>query len=158
MLICFTRLTSTARLPVYATEGSACVDFFPPTDWPGADVEYALRNPDSREQRKLIVPTGIAVQVPPGYGLLVFSRSGHGFKHDVRLANCVGVIDSDYRGEIKVALTKDTREPWPESIFEGKAIAQVLVISAPHFTWCEVDELDPTARGDQGFGSTDQGG
>ena len=156
MLIHFTRLVPTACLPYYATEGSACVDFFSSPDWPDDDVEYALRNPDSQVQRKLIIPTGIAVQLPPGYVMLVFSRSGHGFKHDVRLANCVGVIDSDYRGEIKVALTKDTREPWPESIFSrGKAIAQGLVIPAPQFPWCEVDELDPTARGEGGFGSTD---
>jgi dUTP pyrophosphatase len=100
------------------------------------------------------IRTGLAVEVPPGHVMLIFSRSGHGFNHDIRLANCVGVIDSDYRGEVKVRLTRDlsTKENMP--IRNGDRIAQAMVIPVPAVQLVLVDELSETARGAGGFGST----
>jgi len=85
--------------------------------------------------------------------MLVFSRSGHGFNHDVRLANCVGVIDADYRGEIRVKLTADSKAN-PLIVRPGDRIAQALVIPIAQMSFTEVDELSDTTRGTGGFGST----
>ena len=88
--------------------------------------------------------------------MLVFSRSGHGFNHAVRLANSVGVIDSDYRGEVKVKLACDDcpdDEP-PLKINPGDRIAQAMVLPIPRVEFEEVTELSATARGQGGFGST----
>ena len=103
-----------------------------------------------------MISTGLSVEIPSGYGLFIFSRSGQGFKSDVRLANCVGVIDSDYRGEIKIKLTKDVAS-WamPSEIKSGDAIAQGVILPYPRVTFVEADELSNTERGTGGFGSTD---
>lgn len=84
--------------------------------------------------------------------MMVYSRSGHGFKSDVRLANCVGVIDSDYRGEVKVKLTNDGNEYM--QVNEGDRIAQAMIIPVEQVKFIEVAELSDTERGTGGFGST----
>ena len=101
--------------------------------------------------------TGLIPEVPEGWVLLLFSRSGHGFKHDVRLANCVGVIDSDYRGEMKVKLTADSCGHF--TVNHSDAICQGLLVEAEKW---EIQlildvsvKLSETSRGDGGFGSTD---
>jgi dUTP pyrophosphatase len=104
------------------------------------------------------VPTGIAVEIPQGYTMLIFSRSGYGFRHQIRLTNCVGVIDSDYRGEILVSLHNDQVEEaiWPDGLISRyKAIAQALILPVPEVDWLESEELEETDRGTGGFGSTD---
>lgn len=98
------------------------------------------------------VGTGICMEIPNGYFGAVFARSGLAAKRGLRPANCVGVIDSDYRGEIIVALHNDTDKD--EVIKCGDRIAQLIILPYLPVTLTEVDELSDTARGDGGFGST----
>ena len=139
------RLTDTAILPAFATAGAACFD-----------LHADLKSEDGCEQiifsYENIFRTGLAFDIPKGYALMVYSRSGHGFKNDVRLANCVGVIDSDYTGEVKVKLTIDNDGSFIVS--HGDRIAQAMLIKVPCVQLVEVDELKTTERGDNGFGST----
>lgn len=139
------RLTDTAILPVFASAGAACFD-----------LHADLKCEDGCEQVLFsgdhIFRTGLAFDIPKGYALMVYSRSGHGFKNDVRLANCVGVIDSDYTGEVKVKLTIDN--DWGFTVGHGDRIAQAMLIKVPCVQLVEVDELKTTERGANGFGST----
>ncbi len=138
------RLSEHAILPMYATPGSACFDIFGTLQSEGYD-SYSLAIPCEFD-------TGWAVEVPEGQVLMIFSRSGHGFKHDLRLANCVGIIDSDYRGELKIKLTPDRR---PVTLNTNAAIAQGMLMPVSQVSFLEVAELSTTERGDGGFGSTD---
>jgi dUTP pyrophosphatase len=138
------RLHHRAKLPVRATVGAACWDIHALHD----------RNGDSLPVEFVgacTFGTGLAFEVPPGYVLLVFSRSGHGFKNDVRLANCVGVIDSDYRGELMVRLTADNE---PFKVREGDRIAQAMLVELPAVELVEAETLSETERGAKGLGST----
>lgn len=134
------RLHPDAILPTYATDGSGCFDLYAIDRTPIGTGFPALR-------------TGLAFEIPEDHVMLVFSRSGHGFNHDVRLANAVGVIDADYRGEVKVKLTADSTVN-PLVVRPGDRIAQALVIPIAQMSFTEVDELSDTARGTGGFGST----
>lgn len=133
----FKRLHPRAKIPTKQTDGAAAFDVIA----------------TSREGS--IYGLGFAVAIPKGYHLALYSRSGHGFKGDKRLANCVGIVDSDYRGEIKVKLTYDGEgyEDWP---YVGDRIAQCMLVRNIKTTWTEVEELDETDRGEDGFGSTGQ--
>ena len=139
------RLTDNAILPAFATAGAACFD-----------LHADLKSEDGCEQiifsYEHIFRTGLAFDIPKGYALMVYSRSGHGFKNDVRLANCVGLIDSDYTGEVKVKLTIDNDGSFIVS--HGDRIAQAMLIKVPCVQLVEVDELKTTERGANGFGST----
>lgn len=99
-----------------------------------------------------VISTGLHMQIPPHTVLLVYSRSGHGFNHGIRLANCTGVIDSDYRGEILVKLQNDTDELFHVGI--GDKVAQVVLMPFFRMDFETVDALDETDRGTGGFGST----
>lgn len=99
-----------------------------------------------------VISTGLHVQIPPHTVLLVYSRSGHGFNHGIRLANCTGVIDSDYRGEILVKLQNDTDELFHVGV--GDKVAQAVLMPFFRMGFETVDELDETDRGTGGFGST----
>lgn len=98
------------------------------------------------------VNTGIAVEIPDGFFGAIFARSGLATKKGLRPANCVGVVDSDYRGEIIVALHNDTESV--QSFEDGERIAQLVFVPYLPVEFCEVEELGETARGDGGFGST----
>lgn len=135
------RIHPDARLPVYASDGAACFDLF------------AIDGGQITSVFPKAFRTGLAFEVPPGWALMVYSRSGHGFKDDVRLANCVGVIDSDYRGEVQVKLSCDLAAK-PFFVSPGDRIAQAMLVPAQRFAFTEVDELSTTARGAGGFGST----
>lgn len=135
------RLYDSAILPTYATDGSGCFDI------------YTMLNGDTDYNEPHTYSTGLAFEIPEGYAMLVFSRSGHGFKNDVRLSNCVGVIDSDYRGELKVKLTCD-KIGWGLEVNAGERIAQGMIIPVPKVTFEEVTELSDTVRGSGGFGSS----
>ncbi len=100
----------------------------------------------------LKIPTGIALEIPEGYFGGVFARSGLATKHGLRPANCVGVIDAPYRGEIIVALHNDSKTP--QKISHGDRIAQLVVLPILNVEFNVVDELSDTDRGDGGFGST----
>jgi dUTP pyrophosphatase len=146
-----TRLHPDAKLPTYATDGSGCFDLYAATVAGSCQIGSLVY-----EGHPVECGTGLAFEVPPGHVMLVFSRSGHGFNHAVRLANSVGVIDSDYRGEVKVKLTCDDcqdDEP-PPKIYPGRRIAQAMVLPILRVEFEEVTELSATARGQGGFGST----
>ena len=98
------------------------------------------------------VPTGLAVAIPDGYFAAVFARSGLAAKEGLRPANCVGVCDSDYRGEYLVMLHNDTDAP--RTVRSGDRIAQMVVLPYLEVSFREVDALDETERGAGGFGST----
>ena len=132
------KLSPKAKLPTYATEGSGAFDIYA--------TNYASVMPVG------YFHTGLSFEIPKGYVMLLFSRSGHGFSKDIRLANCVGVIDSDYRGELKVKLTNDGVHL--QSFVEGDRIAQALILPIEQVSFEEVDELEDTDRGEGGFGST----
>lgn len=100
----------------------------------------------------VMVGTGVAVAVPEGYFGGIFARSGLAAKQSLRPANCVGVVDSDYRGEVKVALHNDSDQE--KRIQNGERIAQLVVIPYLSLEFEEVEELDETERGEGGFGHT----
>ena len=129
--------------PFYATPGSAAMDLH-------ACVDAAVTlQPGCRT----VSPTGIAIALPSAdYVALVFARSGLGIKHGVAPANCVGVIDSDYRGEIMVGLHNAGESDY--TVQPGDRIAQLMVVPVVQAQVQMVEELDDTARGAGGFGST----
>ena len=100
----------------------------------------------------LKIGTGIAVEIPEGYFGAIFARSGLATKRGLRPANCVGVVDADYRGELIVALHNDTE--YPQDVSEGERIAQLVIIPHLSVRFVEVDDLSSTKRGEGGFGST----
>ena len=102
------------------------------------------------------IGTGIAAEIPEGYFGAVFARSGLATKKGLRPANCVGVVDSDYRGEIMVALHNDDKEP--QTIQAYERIAQLVILPYLNVSFTEVNELSDTERGEGGFGSTGTGG
>ncbi len=129
-------------LPSRATSGSA-----------GFDLQAAIDSPLTILPGNLIsVPTGIAVQLPENSVGLLFGRSGLGVKHGITLSNSVGVIDSDYTGEIFVGLCNVSDEPY--TIHPLDRIAQLTVMSFLPVNPVEVDSLEETERGSGGFGST----
>lgn len=130
-------------LPRFATAGAACMDLC-------ACIDEAVTL--AAGERRL-VPTGIAIALPSAdYAALVFARSGLGIKKGVCLSNGVGVIDSDYRGEIGVGLVNLGREPY--TVQPGDRIAQLMVVPVVQPTVTVADDLDETERGAGAFGST----
>lgn len=136
------RLHPDAKVPTYATDGSACFDIYAIEDAYIDDIGHVCE----------IIPTGIAFEIPPGWQMLVFSRSGHAFKNNVRLGNCVAVIDSDYRGEVKLKLTADYDAYL--NIYKGDRIAQAQLFPVYKASFIEVEDVSETERGAGGFGST----
>lgn len=140
------RLPHCKDLPRYATPGSA-----------GMDLTAAITEAYTLEAgERYAMPTGIIIEIPPGYEGQVRARSGLAFKAGISLTNCVGTIDSDYRGEVKVLLINHGKTAYT---FEpGERIAQLLVTPVPQVEILEVDELSETEeRGAGGFGSTGRG-
>jgi len=138
------RLNEAAQLPTYGSQGAACFDIR--ACIPDEAAFSTMHHPS------VTVPTGLAFEVPEDHVMLVFSRSGHGFKNNTRLANCVGVIDSDYRGELMVKLTRDDADTlWVD---HNERIAQAMIIPVQQVELIEVEELSDTARGTAGLGST----
>lgn len=146
MKLKFKKLHPAAVTPQYATPGAACFDLHAIISETEAHMVM---------MGALTFRTGLAVEVPAGHVMLIFSRSGHGFKNDVRLSNCVGVIDSDYRGELQVRLRADsTVASAGIAVRNGDRIAQAMIVPIPAVELEEVGELTDTARGAGGFGST----
>lgn len=145
MEIKFTKLNKNAVSPQRATDEAAGYDLSAVIEQKGIFL--------SPEESKMI-STGIAVEIPRGYVGLLFGRSGLGCKENLRLANCVGVIDSDYRGEIKVCLYNDSSVN--KLVENGTRIAQLVIVPHLSVEMVEVDELSNTVRGEGGFGSTGQ--
>ncbi len=136
------KLKDNAQIPVYGSGGSA-----------GGDLVSA-ENTDITvmPHQTVFIGTGIAVAIPEGYVGLVYARSGLASKRGLAPANKVGVIDSDYRGEIKVALYNHGDEP--QTVLKGERIAQLVIAPFIKAEYETVDDLDETERGEGGFGST----
>ena len=112
---------------------------------------YAVTDATINPHECVLVGTGLIMQIPEGYFGGIYARSGLASKQGLRPANCVGVVDSDYRGEVKVALRNDTNEV--RSVSAGERIAQIIIQPYLNVTFVE-GELDDTERGAGGFGST----
>lgn len=138
-----------ARLPEYASEGAACFDLY------AATVNGAAQIGDiCYPGHPVVVDTGLAFEVPEGYMLRIASRSGLAFEYGIEAFP--GVIDSDYRGPVKVLLKcwHLDDDALPVRIEPGDRIAQAYVCAVPRVRFEEVAELVATERGDGGFGST----
>ncbi|HEU4820998.1 MAG TPA: dUTP diphosphatase [Qipengyuania sp.] len=127
-------------LPTYATYGAAGMDVLA-----AEDVRLA---PGARHA----VATGLALAIPQGFEIQVRPRSGLALKHGISVPNTPGTIDSDYRGELKVILINHGSEPF--AIARGDRVAQLVLAPVVQAAWEEVADLDQTARGAGGFGST----
>ncbi len=135
------RLDPTIELPSYAYAGDAGLDL--------RSSEDVTLEPFERR----LISTGLAIAIPEGYAGFVQPRSGMALKHGLSMANTPGLIDSHYRGELKViAINLDPREPI--SIKRGDRIAQLVIQQVPVVSLVEVEELDETDRGTGGFGSS----
>jgi len=128
------------ELPGYATDGAAGMDVLA--------AEDATLPPGGRHA----VATGLAFAIPPGFEIQVRPRSGLALKHGITVPNTPGTVDSDYRGELKVILINHDAAPF--EIRRGDRIAQLVLAPVTRASWLKVDELDDTARGQGGFGST----
>ncbi|MCQ2481112.1 MAG: dUTP diphosphatase [Clostridia bacterium] len=137
------KLRENAKIPFRATEGSAGMDLYACIDEP-----ITLNGGE-----KAVIPTGIAIALPSAeLGAFIFARSGLAIKHGIGLLNSVGVIDSDYRGEICVGVINQLQEPY--TINPDERIAQMVIMPVSLIPAVEVEELDETERGAGGFGST----
>lgn len=144
MKLQFKKLHPDAIIPRYATKGAACFDLHAICVEGSVKIQHGVTVATFR--------TGLAVEIPEGYAMMIYSRSGHGFKHGVRLSNCVGVIDADYRGELMVKLIQDENGSF--TVNRWDRIAQAMIVPAPQVQLIEADELSDTERGTGGFGST----
>lgn len=126
--------------PSYGSEGAACFDL------------QAAVTKEIPAGATVLVPTGLAFQIPRGYKIDVYSRSGLSAKGSLALANGVGIIDSDYRGEVMVALYNRSSET--RYVNQGDRIAQAMLVPVPKVCLIPTDVLEATERGDGGFGST----
>lgn len=140
MLVRYIKLTPNAREPIRSTPGSA-----------GADI-------CSTEEHTIMpgelykVPTGLVIEVPEGFVGMLYSRSGLGNTHGIVIRAGVGVIDSDYRGQVFVPLINTSDKPYTISV--GDKVAQLVITSATMVCFQPSDELSETSRGTGGFGST----
>lgn len=130
------------NLPAYATEHAA-----------GVDLEAAVGEPITlKPGERQLIPTGLAIALPEGFEAQIRPRSGLAFKNGVTVLNSPGTIDADYRGEVKVILANLGTEPF--TVERGMRVAQMVIARYEHVAWQQVAELDETARGAGGFGST----
>lgn len=132
-----------AKLPVYAHPTDAGADIY--------SVEDVKINPGDTK----IIHTGIKVAIPTGYAIFIYPRSGLSLNTNLRIANSVGVVDSDYRGEVGVIMTNIGKAA-TETIKKGDKIAQMVITPVPMIKWAETNNLEDTERGEGGFGSTDK--
>ncbi|HHW24011.1 MAG TPA: dUTP diphosphatase [Clostridiales bacterium] len=159
----FLKLRPGARMPAYATLGSAAADLFACLD--DTDELDGL----AVDGGTIVIPAGGRVSIPTGIAIepiitsqntesadsfvaLIFGRSGLGAKYGITLANSVGVVDSDYRGEIKVALINHSNRPY--AVSHGDRIAQIAFVPVASAKFIEACSLGETERGGSGFGST----
>ncbi|MDO8915251.1 MAG: dUTP diphosphatase [Coriobacteriia bacterium] len=141
MRLAIRRLDPELPLPAYAHAGDAGMDL------------YAAEDVTLQPHQRALVPTGIAVAIPEGYAGFVQPRSGLAIKQGLSIVNTPGLIDSHYRGEIKV-IAVNLDPATPISILRGDKIAQFVIQSVVRAVLVEVAELDETVRGESGFGST----
>ena len=140
------RLSERATLPAYQTDGAAGLDIAACLEADEAEMVIEARG------GRVVVPTGLAVAIPRGFEGQVRARSGLSTKFGVGLPNAPGTIDSDYRGELRIAMINWGPEPY--AVRHGARIAQLVIAPVAHAVVEEVQSLDETARGAGGFGST----
>lgn len=136
------RITHTAQMPHRGSEEAAGYDLY-------ADTNMRI---DIAPHESVKVGTGLAMEIPKGFFGAIFARSGVACRQGLRPSNCVGVIDSDYRGEIMVDVRNDTNEH--QTITKQMRIAQLVIMPYLECDFEEVKELDDTQRGNGGYGST----
>ena len=142
-IVKYKKLDARAVVPQYATPGAAAADLCAVLDTP---LTLA-------PMQRALVPTGLAIELPgPACVALVYARSGLSIKHGLCMANGVGVIDSDYRGELRVPMVNLSGEPY--TIQPGERVAQLCIAPVWQAAFTSADELTDTARGAGGFGST----
>lgn len=142
MIVKIKQINPNAKIPTYGSEGAACFDFYACIDTP------VTINPKS----SVNLPTGLQFEIPEGYVMLMYSRSGHGFKNNLRFVNSVGVIDSDYRGEVRIGLFNDGITPYV--VKPQERLAQAMIVPVSQVSFQAVETLTDTKRGAGGFGST----
>ncbi|MBQ8600108.1 MAG: dUTP diphosphatase [Clostridia bacterium] len=140
MKIQIKKLHPDAFLPRYGSADAAGADL--------CSIEEATLAPGETK----LIPTGLSMAIPRGYGGFIFARSGLATKRGLAPANKVGVIDADYRGEILISLYNQSKET--QTIEKGERIAQMVFLPCPQGIFIETDTLSETARADGGFGST----
>jgi dUTP pyrophosphatase len=138
----FQKLRADAKTPTYGSAAAAGADLYI-----CCDQETTIAPGET-----VLLPTGIAVAIPENHVGLIFARSSLGTKRGLAPANKVGVIDSDYRGEVKIALHNHSGEP--QTLLPYERAAQLVVVPCVHVDYEESDTLDDTDRGEGGFGST----
>ena len=138
------KLRETAKLPTHGSNNAAGYDLY-------ANIEEPVF---IRPHDTVKIGTGLAMEIPQGYYGAIMARSGLSFKYGLRPANCVGICDSDYRGEYIIALHNDF--DYPQLIYPDQRIAQLLILPCQTADFVEVEELEDTSRGEGGFGSTGQ--
>ena len=138
----FKKMRESAKVPSYATNGSAAVDLCAALD------EAVTLAPAERR----LIPTGIAIAIPENTVAILSARSGLSYKKGISAANGIGVIDSDYRGEIFFSAINLSKEPY--TIEPGDRVAQLMLMPVYTMSLVESDTLDKTERGEGGFGST----
>ena len=143
MQIKFKKSNPSVNVPYKGSDASAGLDLY-------AFIESGFVDIAAEATEK--ISTGLSFEIPEGYFGAIFARSGMATKRGLRPANCVGVIDSDYRGEVIIALHNDSHEC--QTIHSGDRIAQLVVLPYLPVELCEVDDLSDTCRGNSGFGST----
>ncbi|MEK6983889.1 MAG: dUTP diphosphatase [Nanoarchaeota archaeon] len=131
---------SEIKMPFYAHKGDSGVDLYA--------AEGCMLHPMERK----LIGTGIKVEIPYGYEAQVRPKSGLALEHGISHANCVGTIDSSYRGEIRIPVINFGDKPY--KIDKGKKIGQMVFMKVEEADFVEVDELGETSRNEQGFGST----
>ena len=135
-------LSQWAHMPEYKTDGSL-----------GMDLSAAIEKPITiKAGQRVLIPLGFALQIPDGWGAFVFPRSGLSFKKGLTMCNSVGVIDTDYTGEVKVAAINVSDTDY--TVNPGDRIAQLVFLPVEKARLVEVTSLDTTERGAGGFGST----
>lgn len=142
-IVKYSVLSPLAKVPAYATAGAAA-----------ADLCAALEEPLTiAPMQRVLVPTGLAIELPGAHSVaLVYARSGLSIKHGLCMANGVGVVDSDYRGELKVPMVNLGREAY--TIQPGERVAQLCIAPVYTAAFVPAEELGDTQRGEGGFGST----
>ncbi len=148
MRINIKKLNDNAVIPTRGSDEAAGYDLYACLLSSASLDGYIIIDP----HKTVKISTGLSIEIPKGYFGGIFARSGLATKDGLRPANCTGVIDSDYRGEIIVALHNDTNSP--QVINHGNRIAQLIIMPYLKVEFNEVEELADTQRGDEGFGST----
>lgn len=142
MTIRYKKLTDTAHEPTHGLQEAAGCDLY-------ADI---YRPVTIQPHQTVMIATNVAMEIPQGYFGAVYARSGLATRSGLRPGNCVGVIDSDYRGSVNVGLHNDSSEA--RIVRPGERIAQIVIQKHEAITWQEAEELTGTKRGSGGFGST----